>query len=78
MDDTDLSDALFVVVIVRPSGLEFFCGRGGARAIRAFADNWVGDVEELRQEAGKQLGPLSEVVRVDRGAAEDWLGRGLG
>ncbi|MEX2119865.1 MAG: hypothetical protein WD847_09745 [Pirellulales bacterium] len=77
MDDTDLNDALFAVVIVRPSGLEFFCGRGRGRAIRDFADNWVGDVEELQQEARKSLTVSDEVVRVSRRAAESWLNRSL-
>jgi hypothetical protein len=77
MDDTDLYDAVFAVMIVRPSGLEFFCGRGTARAIRDFADNWVGDVEKLQQEARKRLTVSDQVVRVGRRAAENWLNRSL-
>jgi hypothetical protein len=77
MNDTDLNDALFVVVMVRPSGLEFFCGRGTARAIRDFAEGWVGDVEEVRQEARRRLNVASESVVVGRKAAENWLGRSL-
>lgn len=80
MDDTDLNDALFAVVIVRPSGLEFFCGRGQARAIRDFFDNWVGDVDALLREARKRkrLTIQEGVVRVDKRATENWLHRGLG
>jgi hypothetical protein len=77
MDDTDLNDAVFVVAIVRPSGLEFFCGRGTARAIRDFGDNWVGDVDGLQQEARNRLAVSETIVRVGRKAAENWLGRGL-
>jgi hypothetical protein len=78
MDDTDLNDALFAVTIVRPSGIEFLCGRGTARAVRDFGDNWVGDVDELEQEARKRLAVSDKVVRIGRRAAESWLGRGLG
>jgi hypothetical protein len=77
MNDADLNDALFAVAIVRLSGLEFFCGRGTARAIRDFADNWIGDVDELQQEARKRLTVSDEVVRVGRRAAENWLNRTL-
>jgi hypothetical protein len=77
MDDTDLNDAVFVVAIVRRSGLEFFCGRGTARAIRDFGDNWVGDVDGVQQEARRRLAVSDKVVRVGRRAAESWLGRGL-
>src|SRR4051812_37974173 len=43
MNDADRNDALFVVMVVRPAGLEFFCGRGTARDVRDFAEGWVGD-----------------------------------
>jgi hypothetical protein len=80
MDDTDLNDALFVIVIVRPSGLEFFCGRGKARAVRGFADNWVSDVEALQPAARKRKRLIiwDKVVRVGRRAAEHWLTRSTG
>jgi hypothetical protein len=80
MDDTDLNDALFAVVIVRPSGLEFFCGRGRARAIRDFFDNWIGDVDALLPAARKrkQLTIPDRVVCVGRRAVENWLHRSLG
>lgn len=79
MDDTDLNEAVFVVVIVRPSGLEFFCGRGTARAIRDFGDNWIGEVEAFQSEARKtkSLAISKEVVLVGRRAAEHWLNRSL-
>jgi hypothetical protein len=78
MNDTDLNDALFVIALVGQDGLEFVCGRGTARAVRDFADNWIGDVGDLLREARSRLTVCRESVCVGRRAAENWLGRSLG
>src|SRR4051794_28587322 len=51
MDDSDWNDAMFVVLIVRGDGIESFCGRGTAPAIRELADGWVGPADEVLGEA---------------------------
>lgn len=78
MDDADLNDALFVVLIVRPSGLSIFCGRGESYPIRRFAEHWVGDVEGLEAEFRQRFAIPADLVQVDRTTAEGWLGRSLG
>jgi hypothetical protein len=77
MNDADLHDALFVIMIVRGDGLEFFCGRGQAWDVRNVFDNWVADPDGLRQEVSARFAVPGEAVRLDRRAAEKWLGRGL-
>jgi hypothetical protein len=78
MSDADLKDSLFVVMVVRRDGLEFFCGRGTARAVRDFADGWVGNTDDVLAEARRRLAVAGNGVRVGRRAAENWLGRPLG
>jgi hypothetical protein len=78
MNDANLHDALFVIMIVRPDGLEFFCGRGQAYDVRDVFDNWTADPEGLRREAARRFAVPGEAARLERRAAEKWLGRGLG
>jgi hypothetical protein len=78
-------DAFFTVLMFwpRPRGMEFFCGTGDNETLRAFehygttkhygaTKDPVGLFETMRQRFTMRNGRL----RVNRAAAEEWLGRG--
>ena len=76
MMDLRLEDALFVVLIFRTDGLEFFCGTGNAFEVKSFAES------DSPDNADALLGMMTDrfsfpegSVRFDRLAAEDWLER---
>jgi hypothetical protein len=71
--------AFFTVLIFWPAprGMEFFCGTGDAEPLRAFEHygtikDPVGLFETMRRQFTIRQGRL----RVNRAAAEEWLGRG--
>ena len=79
MNDADLNDALFAVLIFRESGLEFFCGRGDAYAVKSFAESdFPDDPEDVLKEMRARFVVPHESVRVARQSAEEWLGRRIG
>jgi hypothetical protein len=68
-------DALFVVLIFRPEGIEFFCGTGESSQVLAY--------EEAIQSADQAFDVMNDPFQVpqpplhiDRRAAALWLGRG--
>jgi hypothetical protein len=72
-------EAFFAVLVFWPPrcGMEFFCGTGDALSLRAFnpfgtPQDGVGLFETMRQQFTLRGGRL----RVNRAAAEEWLGRG--
>lgn len=79
MEGVREEDAFFAVLMFWPPrrGMEFFCGTGEAVALRPFnhfgtPKDWVGLFETMRQQFTMRGGRL----RVNRAAAEEWLGRG--
>lgn len=77
MVDNGTEDALFVVLVFRPSGIEFFCGTGGAFEIRRFAGSeFPDDFELLSAEMRKRFTVPEESLHLSREEAEAWLERG--
>ena len=79
LDGVPEEDAFFTVLVFwpRPRGMEFFCGTGDTDSLRAHDDfgapkEPVGLFEKMRQQYTMRQGRL----RVNRAAAEEWLGRG--
>jgi hypothetical protein len=78
MTDGELEDALFAVLCFwpPPRGLEFFCGTGESLPVRVFCEHDAperpgGLYEAMRERFTLRQGRL----RVNRAAAERWLGR---
>jgi hypothetical protein len=72
-------DSYFVVVVVRPSGLEFLFGYGPQREVRHFADGECpDDVDEVVPELMRRFTVPCGKLSVERVLAEKWAGRGLG
>jgi hypothetical protein len=78
MMDGRLSDALFAVLIYwpPPRGIEFFCGTGDSFAVRTFCEQDDGDPSEVFQAMRARFTVRRGRLRVNRAAAEKWLGRG--
>ena len=77
MMDAQLEDALFSVLVFRPTGVEFLCGTGDAFAIKRFAESdFSDDVEQLPAELARLFAVPEGGLHLSREAAEGWLGRG--
>jgi len=79
MMDGEWENALFAVISFwpPPRGIEFFCGTGGSLPVRSFCEHDAPDdparlFDQMRVRFTVRRGRL----RVNRGAAERWLGRG--
>ncbi len=74
-----VADTFFVAVVIELSGLEVASGRAEQWALRTFTDSeFPDDVRQVVPELARRFGLPVGSVRVDRPAAESWLGRGLG
>jgi hypothetical protein len=76
MMDARYEDALFAVLIFRADGMEFFCGTGNAYKVKRFAER------DFPDNPDEMLGMMKTIfsiprgsIRLDRKAAEKWLGR---
>jgi hypothetical protein len=76
MMDARYEDALFAVLIFRADGMEFVCGTGNAYEVKRFAESDFPDnTDELLGVMKARFSIPGRSVRVDRQAAEQWLGR---
>jgi hypothetical protein len=76
MMDARLEDALFIVLVFHPHGVEFFCGTGDAFAIKRFAGSeFPDDPGALFTEMSRRFAVPQGRLCLDRAAAEAWLGR---
>lgn len=77
LSDSDPARALFVALIFRPRGLEFFCGSGEAGAITAFAeDEFPDEVDDVPAEMAKRFAVPGGSLHVVKRDGLAWLGRG--
>jgi hypothetical protein len=76
MADTELEDALFVVLVFRPTGVEFVCGTGNAFAIRRWDSDDPANPGGLEAELRRSFRVPESPVSISREAGEAWLGRG--
>ncbi len=77
MMDARYEDALFAVLIFRPGGVEFFCGTGNGFEVRGFAESHMSDHPDgVLAEMSERFSIPEGSIRLDRRAAEEWLGRG--
>ena len=77
MRDARLDDALFVVLIFRAEGVEFFCGTGEACAIKTFAENdSPDDPDDVLAMMTTQFSIPEGSIQLPRKTAEKWLGCG--
>lgn len=76
MMDARFQDAIFAVLIFRPTGIELFCGTGNAREVRQFAESDCPENPDEVLAAMRARFFIPEAsLRLDRRAAEGWLGR---
>ena len=77
MMDARFEDALFIVLVFRPGGLEFLCGTGDAFAVKRFAESdFPDDVEQLPAEMARLFEVPEDSLHLSREQAEAWLDRG--
>ena len=70
------ADALFAVLVFRPTGIEFFCGTGPGAEVRRFCEAGVPADPDALYPALRDRFPIpEEPLRLDRPTAEAWLGR---
>jgi hypothetical protein len=75
MNDARYEDAVFVVLVFLPAGLEFFCGRGDSFQVRHFCEHDFPDDLLETYEAMRGRFTIPAILRIDRRTAERWLGR---
>ena len=76
MPDAPAGDAPFAVLVFRPDGVEFFCGSGKPVAVRAFCEHpEAPDARAVYATMRRGFPIPDEPLRLDRRAAEAWLGR---
>lgn len=75
MIDAQPENALFVVLIFRHDGIEFFCGTGEAYQIDAYRDG-IQNADQAFDIMSDHLNVPQPALRIERSAAEEWLGRG--
>jgi hypothetical protein len=76
MRDKQFGEGLFVVVAFRPDGMELLCGTGNAADVRQVSNNESPDDPTAVFGELRERFPISEEpLRLDRRAAEAWLGR---
>jgi hypothetical protein len=76
MMDARYQDALFAVLIFRADGVEFFCGTGNAYEVKRFAESDFPDnPDEVLGMMTARFSIPAGSVRLNRKAAEKWLGR---
>jgi hypothetical protein len=76
MVDARYQDALFAVLLFSADGVEFFCGTGNAFEIRGFAEGHLfEDPGDVRAAMAGRFSIPGGSVRLDRYAAQEWLGR---
>ena len=77
MADYDLtSDAVFVVMVFRPSGIEVLVGKGAGYSIRVFCEHdCPREMEEIPGALRQRFQIQKEQITIARDIAELWLGR---
>jgi hypothetical protein len=77
MADAQFEDALFVVLVFYPKGVEFLCGIGDAFAIKRFAERDFSDeVEKVPAEMARLFTVPTGSLHLSCAVAAGWLGRG--
>jgi hypothetical protein len=78
MYDARFEDALFVVLVFQPKGVEFFCGTGDSFAVRHFCGHdFPEDPREMYGAMRERFQIMQAPLWLERQAAEEWLGREL-
>jgi hypothetical protein len=76
MMDARYEDALFAVLIFQAEGVVFFCGTGNAFQVKEFAESHMADrPHDVLAEMSERFSTPLGCFRLDRKAAEQWLGR---
>ncbi len=76
MMDVEAENALFVLLVFGPTGMDVSCGTGSAYAIRQWSDDYDGSTTEVAAAAAQEFAVAAEPLRFGRPAAEAWLCRG--
>jgi hypothetical protein len=76
MKDGDLENALFAVLLFRPTEVEFFCGTGDSYQVRHFCEHDAPKSPDHLFERMQQRFRISRRPwRISRTKAKQWLGR---
>jgi hypothetical protein len=76
MHDSRPEDALFVVLVFRTDGVEFFCGVGDSFQVISYNQHDDSPFDELYDHMAERFVITQPPLRIERRAAALWLGRG--